>query len=329
MMNNESLSNIYKNYFPIGTILNEQLLEIDKNLILRHFNSITPENALKHEIVHPDEHTYNFECADKLISFAITNNMYVRGHVLVWHEQTPECFFYDEKGYQLTANAMLTRLREYINIVVRHFGDKIYCWDVVNEAISDENQFYRQSKYFSIIGEEYIEKSFLYAHEANSKIELYYNDYNIESGEKGEKAYKLVKKLVEKEIPIHGIGIQAHYDIYRHNPDDLKNVIEKYAKLGLKVQITEMDVSVFDFFDKERNHLKPTAEMLKKQELFYRRAFEIFREYSDVIQGVTIWGVSDRYTWKDEFPIKGKKDWPLLFDEYGQTKSAFHSIISF
>lgn len=330
-MNNQlsALYKKYEKYFPIGTIVNEQLIELDKELIVKHFNSVTPENALKLSSLHPERNSFDFEHADQLVDFGINNSMLVRGHVLVWHDHAPEWFFIDEAGGRLPIQVLLTRLREYIHTVVKHFGDKIYCWDVVNEALADDKMFYRPSKWLESIGEQFIEYAFQYAHEANNNIKLYYNDYNIEMGEKAEKAYSLIKGLVEREIPIHGVGIQGHYDIFAHKPDELRKTIERYAKLGLMVQITEMDVSVFEFSDKERNYLQPTEEMLQKQAEFYGKAFEIFREYSSVIEGVTLWGVSDRYTWKDDFPVNGKKDWPLLFDEKGREKAAFKSIMSF
>lgn len=327
--NLSSLYKKYEKYFPIGTIVNEELIDCDKDLIVKHFNSITPENALKLNLLHPGKDSFDFEHADKLVNFGIKNDMLVRGHVLIWHDHAPEWFFIDEAGGKLSRQDILARFREYIHTVVKHFGNKIYCWDVVNEAIADDHQFYRPSKWLESIGEQYIEYAFIYAHEANSNIKLYYNEYNAEMEEKGEKVYSLIKGLVEREIPIHGVGIQGHYDIFSHKPEALRNTIERYAKLGLMVQITEMDVSVFDFGDRERNCLHPTEEMLEKQAEFYKKAFEIFREYSSVIEGVTLWGVSDRYTWKDDFPVSGKKDWPLLLDEKGREKAAFKSIMSF
>ncbi len=330
-MNNKvpSLCEVYKEYFPIGTIVNDELVKQDSELITKHFNSITLENELKLSALHPEKDIFTFEEADKLVDFGTNNNMLVRGHVLVWHDHAPEWFFTNDKGEKVSKDIVLGRLQEYINIVVKHFGNSIYCWDVVNEAISDDNTFYRSSKWLETIGEEFIEKAFIFAHEANPNIKLYYNDYNAEIGEKGEKIYSLIKGLLSRDVPIHGVGIQGHYDIVFHKPEALKTVIEKYAELGIKVQITEMDVSLFGFDDRNNSLQRPTTEMLEKQAEFYQKSFEIFREYKSVIEGVTIWGVTDRYTWKDDFPVEGRKDWPLLFNEKGEAKAAFQSIISF
>lgn len=324
-----SLCGVYKEYFPVGTIVNDELVSKDSKLITKHFNSITPENELKLNKLHPDKDTFVFEEADKLVDFGRSNNMLVRGHVLVWHDHSPEWFFTNDKGEKVSREIVLGRLQEYINLVVKHFGDNIYCWDVVNEAIADDNTFYRPSRWLETIGEEFIEKAFIFAHEANPHIKLYYNDYNAEMGEKGDKVYSLIKGLLSRDVPVHGVGIQGHYDIVFHKPEALKSMIERYADLGIKLQITEMDVSVFGFDDRNNTLQRPTTELLERQAEFYEKSFEIFREYKSVIEGVTIWGVTDRYTWKDDFPVNGRKDWPLLFDESGEPKAAFNSIVSF
>lgn len=325
----ESLCDKYKSYFPIGTIINQQVIEEDINIILKHFNSVTPENALKMCNLYSKEGTLNFDEADKLVEFGVRNNMLVRGHVLVWHDQEPGSIFNNLDGNTLSREQILNRLEDYIHTVVRRYKDKIYCWDVVNEVIDDGEGFYRQSKWLEMVGEDYIEKAFMFANKADPNALLYYNEYNAEIEPKGSKVYALVKKLVNKGVPIHGIGIQAHYDIVFHKPDSIRRLIEKYADLGLNIQITEMDVSVFDFNDTNISLLRPTIEMLEKQAMFYEKAFEIFREYKNNIMGVTLWGVTDKYTWRDDFPIRGRKDWPMLFNEHGEPKPAFEAIMSF
>lgn len=328
-----SLKEVYKDYFLIGAAVEVEDLEdgLHRQLLLKHFNSLTAENAMKFERIHPKEDEFNFKDADKIVEFAMENNLKVRGHTFVWHNQTPEWVFKDKTGNEVSKELLLERLKFHINTVCNHYKNKIYAWDVVNEAIEDKEDYVlRKSPWYRIIGKEYVELAFKFVREADPEVELYYNDYNNEKPYKLYKTYDFLKSLLDKGIPIDGIGIQGHWDIYDEGLfDNLKRAIELYASLGLKIQITELDISMFEFENKTREVLIPTAEMLEFQALTYKKLFEIFRSYKGIITSVTFWGISDKHTWKDNFPVKGRKDWPLLFDEKQNPKKAFFEIVDF
>ena len=325
-----NLCEVYKDYFPIGAAVNPEVINTHRELLINHFNSITPENEMKFAAVHPEEGNYTFAQADLLVDFARENHLKVRGHTLIWHNQTPDWVFLDEYGQYVAKDILLRRMKEHITTVIKHFAGYVYCWDVVNEAIADDpHKYLRETKWLQIIGEEYLQKAFEFAHEADPNALLFYNDYNESDTIKSEKIYRLVKTLLDKGTPIHGIGLQAHWNIFSPKPDEIRMAIEKYASLGLKLQITELDVSVFRFDDHRADLKEPTREMLDKQAEFLAEVFSIFREYKDVITGVTFWGIADDSTWLDNFPVKNRKNWPLLFDVNHQPKKCFYAIINF
>lgn len=329
----KSLKEAYRDYFPIGAaVAIEDLCDVgQKNLLLEHFNSLTAENAMKFERIQPEEGKFAFEDSDKIVEFAVKNNMKMRGHTFVWHNQTPDWVFKDSLGNEISKELLIERLRLHINALCERYKGKVYAWDVVNEAVEDkEDYLFRESEWYRIIGEKYIELAFRIAREADPYARLYYNDYNNEKPYKLNKTYKLLKGLLDKGTPIDGIGIQGHWDIHDSELfDNLKRAIELYASLGIKVQITELDVSMFAFNDHRRDIVAPTREMLDIQARVYKKLFEIFRSYKDVITSVTFWGISDKHTWKDNFPVKNRKDWPLLFDEEQRPKLAFFSVTDF
>jgi endo-1,4-beta-xylanase len=226
-------------------------------------------------------------------------------------------------------------MKRHINDVVGRYKGKIYAWDVVNEAVPDGGtDVYRKSKFLEIIGEEYIERAFEYAHEADPNAKLFYNDYNTENKVKRDKIYFIVKGLVDKGVPINGVGLQAHWSLFEPTSQELEESITKFASLGLSVQITELDVSVHSKqHDRSNETFKGvsvfTPEMDEKQAQHYKMLFEVFRKYKNNISGITFWNLSDSYSWLDNFPIRGRKDFPLLFDQKNQPKKAFFEVIKF
>ncbi len=332
----KGLKDYYKNYFPIGVAVSVNSLSGQTgDLILAQFNSLTPENAMKMGPIHPREDYYNWRDADSIVNFAQQHGLRVRGHNLCWHEQTPGWLFKDAQGNQVTKEVLLQRLKDHITTVVSRYKGKIYAWDVVNEAIADDStQFLRNSMWYKICGEDFIAKAFEYAHAADPKAILFYNDYNTERPEKRERIYKLLKKLVDAGVPINAVGLQAHWSIYEPTPDDLRNTIKKFSSLGLKIQFTEVDVSIFPWEKASRN-LRPgevaalTPELEKKQADKYAEMFKIFRENKKVITGVTFWNISDKHSWLDDYPVRGRKNFPLLFDENLQPKKAYWSVVNF
>ena len=334
---NVGLKDYYRDYFPIGVAVNPRMLESGKesSLILAQFNSMTPENVMKMGPIHPEENRYNWEPADKIANFAVKNGLKLRGHTLCWHNQTPNWFFTDSSGKTVSKEVLLARLKRHIKDVVSRYKGKVYAWDVVNEAVPDGGaDIYRKSKFLEIIGEEYIQRAFEYAHEADPTAKLFYNDYNTENKAKRDKIYLIVQGLVAKGVPIHGVGLQAHWSLFEPTSQELEESITKFASLGLKIQITELDVSVHP---KQHEVSKEafkgvsvfTPEMDEKQAQHYKMLFEVFRKYKNNISGITFWNLSDNYSWLDNFPIRGRKDFPLLFDQNNQPKKAFFEVVKF
>lgn len=332
----KGLKDHYKEYFPIGVAVSlRSLTGADAQLITQQFNSLTPENDMKMGPIHPGENRYNWAPADSIVNFAQRHGMKVRGHALCWHEQTPAWLFKDAAGNTVTKEVLLHRLKEHITTVVNRYKGKIYAWDVVNEAVDDDStRVLRNSLWHQICGDEYIVKAFEYAHAADPDAVLFYNDYNTERPEKRERVYKLLKKLVEAKVPVHGVGLQAHWSIYEPSENELRTAIEKFASLGLKIQFTELDISVYPW---EKNRRAKTANdadaftpQLEQQQLEqYKKVFRLFREYKNVVTGITCWGISDRYTWLDGYPVPGRKNYPTLFDKDGKPKKAFEAVVGF
>lgn len=333
----KGLKEYYRNYFPIGVAVNPRMVQPgpEAEFIKAQFSSLTPENAMKMGPIHPEEKRYFWRDADAIVDFAQQNNLKVRGHTLCWHNQTPRWFFTDSTGKQVSREVLLARMKQHITDVVGRYKGKIYAWDVVNEAVPDAGpDIYRKSKFYEIIGEDYIEKAFEYAHAADPSAQLFYNDYNTENASKRDRIYQLVKKLKAKGVPINGVGLQGHWSIYEPTAQELEESINRFASLGLKVQVTELDMSVYPKEHERRERRDTdksefTATMNDKQAAQYKMLFEVFRKHKDKITGVTFWNLSDKYSWLDTFPVANRKDFPLLFDQNYQPKKAFGEVVKF
>ncbi|UYQ94979.1 endo-1,4-beta-xylanase [Chitinophaga horti] len=321
----QGLKDHYKSYFPIGVAITPAHLK-DSSLttfIRTHFNSLTAENAMKMEPIHPEERRYNWAGADAIVQFATANGLKVRGHTLCWHNQAPKWMFYDAAGQLVSKEVLLARLRKHIFDVVGRYKGKIYAWDVVNEAISDApGEWLRNSLWHQICGEDFIAQAFLYAHEADPEAVLFYNDYNTEDPVKREKVYRLIKKLRDAHVPVQAVGLQAHWSVKNPTRELLETAIKQYASLGVKLQVTELDVSVFT----NDKATAPPENWEEQQANQYDMFFQVFRQYRDVITGVTFWNLSDRSSWLDNFPVRGRKNYPLLFDEKLQPKKAYYRV---
>jgi endo-1,4-beta-xylanase len=305
------LKDVFKNQFDIGAAVNWRTIDSHAVLLKENFTSVTCENEMKFQSVHPERDKYTFERADKIADFAMANGMKVRGHTLVWHSHEPDWLFTEN----VTRGEVVEALAEHIDTVLKRYKGKVYCWDVVNEAISDsEGDYMRKTKWSETIGDDYIDVAFNLAHKADPNVLLFYNDYNEHVPAKRDKICKLIKGMKERGVPIHGVGLQGHWNIFKPTADDLKTAIEKYAELGLEIHITELDVSVFLHQDERTDLTEPEPGMTEKVIETYETAFGIFREYKDIIKSVTTWGVADDCTWLDNFPVRGRKNWPLLFD---------------
>jgi endo-1,4-beta-xylanase len=327
----KGLKDYYAEYFPMGVAVSPSSLSGPQAiLIMKQFNSLTAENVMKPALIHPEENRYAWDNADKIVNFAATNSQLIRGHTLVWHNQTAEWMFKDQSGKAVTKEVLLSRLKDHITQVVTRYKGKVYAWDVVNEAIDDDDsKFLRETEWYKICGEEYITKAFQWAHEADPDALLFYNDYSTESPVKRDKIYRLLKTLLESGVPVHGIGLQGHWNINYPSEKDLRDAIEKFASLGLKVQITELDVSIYSSNETDPSDNVFTAEREKKQIEKYEMIFRVFREYRHIITGVTFWNVSDKSSWLDNFPVKGRKNYPLLFDQNLKPKKAYWVVVNF
>ena len=334
----KGLKDYYKDFFPIGVAVSPRALRTDEaQLILSQFNSMTAENAMKMGPIHPQENKYNWSGADTIAAFAKTNNLKLRGHTLCWHNQAPAWMFIDSStGKQATKEILLQRLKDHITTVVSRYKGTIYAWDVVNEAISDnKDEYLRNSVWYQVCGEEYIAKAFQWANEADPNALLFYNDYNEIDPVKREKIIRLVKSLKEKDIPIHGVGLQGHWAINEPSKDQLEKTLYDFSQLGMQLQITELDISVYP---KEHNARQRRAEDYDtvfskekegRQVEVYKMCFDLFRKYRQHISSVIFWNISDRHSWLDNFPVRGRKDYPLLFNKELKPKKAFWEVVRF
>ncbi|ADQ46852.1 Endo-1,4-beta-xylanase [Caldicellulosiruptor kronotskyensis 2002] len=324
-----SLREKYKNYFKIGVAVPYRALTnpVDVAFIKRHFNSITAENEMKPEALEPIEDNFNFSIADEYLNFCKKNNIAIRGHTLVWHQQTPNWFFENpQTGKKLTNSEkdkkiLLERLKKYIQTVVSRYKGRIYAWDVVNEAI-DENEpdGFRRSDWFNVLGPEYIEKAFIYAHQADPNAQLFYNDYSTENPVKREYIYKLIKSLREKGIPIHGVGLQCHISVSWPSVEEVEKTIKLFSSIpGIKIHVTEIDISVAKEYGKDIDE-ETKRYLLIQQARKLKDLFDVFKKYKNVVTSVSFWGLKDDYSW-----LQG--DFPLLFDKDYQPKFAFWSLI--
>jgi endo-1,4-beta-xylanase len=333
----KGLKDYYKAYFSVGVAVSPRALKIDEaGLILSQFNSLTPENAMKMGPIHPTEKQYNWAGGDSIAAFAKRHQLKMRGHTLCWHNQTPPWLFVDSTGKNVSKEVLLQRLKEHITTVVSRYKGTIYAWDVVNEAISDKpNEYLRPSKWLEIIGEEYIAKAFQWAHEADPNAQLFYNDYDEINAVKRAKMIRLIKDLQSKGVPIHGVGLQGHWAVNEPSRAQLDSTLRDIAQLGLKMQITELDISVYpkEHNARERkpedNNAAFTPEREQAQLEKYKMLFELLRQYKQHITGVTFWNISDRNSWLDNFPVRGRKDYPLLFDKDLKPKKVYYEVVKF
>lgn len=341
-----SLKAAFNGEFVIGAAINAaQITGQDARgdaIVTAQFNSVSPENVLKWESVHPQPDKYDFTLADQYVAFGREHQMFIVGHNLVWHNQVPAWVFRDDRGNLLTRDALLARMRDYIHTVVGRYKGKIQSWDVVNEALNEDGTM-RQSLWMKIIGDDYIEKAFEYAHEADPMAQLTYNDYNLENEAKRNGAIALVKRLQSKGIPIAIIGLQNHDNLTWPTADEEDATISAFEALGLKIAISELDINVLPSAGRQptadvtlsiqqSKALNPYADGLPdsvQQQLAARYAdlFRVFLKHRGTITRVTFWNVTDGDSWLNNWPVRGRTNYPLLFDRKGESKPAFDAVI--
>jgi endo-1,4-beta-xylanase len=341
-----TLKDAYRGLFRIGTAVNAaQFEERDGRgdaIIEAQFNTISPENALKWQSVHPRPDSYNFDLSDRYVAFGERYKMFIVGHCLVWHSQVPQWVFRDVEGKTLTREALLERMHDHIRTVVGRYKGRIGGWDVVNEALSEDGTM-RPSPWYKIIGDDYILKAFQFAHEADPSAELYYNDYSLENVAKRKGAVALIRKLKAAGATITGAGLQGHVRIDRPDAQTEAETIEAFAALGIRVNISELDVDVLprtirtDSADVSETatgtaQSNPytsglTEEMQQRLAKRYAELFGVFVQHHRVMGRVTFWGVTDGDSWLNNFPTRGRTNYPLLFDRDGKPKPAFAAVL--
>ena len=321
----QGLKDAYKDYFLIGVAVNQRNVSNaqQQQLIKNEFNSITAENDMKPEPTEPREGQFNWEGADRIANFCRTNNIKLRGHCLMWHSQIGRWMLEDNP----TKEVFYERMRKHIQAIVTRYKDVVYCWDVVNEAMSDDPNAtdpYRQSAMYKLCGDEFIAKAFQYAREADPNALLFYNDYSCVDAHKCEKIYNMVKKMKQAGVPIDGIGMQGHYNIYFPTEGRLDSTITRFKELVKHIHITELDIRVNEEMGGQLQFSREgvTVTDSVKQHLAdqYARLFRVFRKHKDVIECVTFWNLGDRDSWL------GQANYPLPFDTEYKPKMAYEYI---
>ncbi|SNR76563.1 endo-1,4-beta-xylanase [Lutibacter flavus] len=337
-----SIKNAFKENFYIGAALSASQIEesdtLVSSLIKKEFNSITAENMMKSMHIHPSKDTFNFELPDKFVALGEKNNMFIHGHTLIWHSQLAPFM-----TQIIDSTEMVSFMQNHINTIVGRYKGKINSWDVVNEALNDDGTL-RNSVFLDALGEEFLALAFKLAADADPEAELFYNDYSMTNPAKREGAIKLIKKLQESGVKVDGIGMQGHWNLETPSIEEIEKSILDYASLGVKVAITELDITVIPSpwnlqgADVNQNFegsefMNPYPESLPdsiqtKLAKRYADIFKLFLKHQDKISRVTFWGVNDGQSWKNDWPIKGRTNYPLLFDREFKPKKAYYNILA-
>lgn len=333
--------------FLVGVALNTQQTAASADLAITraietHFNSIVAENCMKPEALQPQEGKFKWSKADRFVEFGLKRGMVVIGHVLVWHSQTPDWFFKDSQGKPASKEQLIQRMRTHIHTVVGRYRGRIKGWDVVNEAIEDDGT-YRQSPWYQIIGPEYIELAYQFAHEADPEAELYYNDFSMAGPAKRKKVCEVIASLKRKGLRIDGIGMQSHNGLTWPSLEDYEASIDAFSALGCQVMITELDMNVlpnpdsfsgaevsqsFEYSEKMNPYKNGLpADVEKRINERWLDFFRIYKKHRRQISRVCVWGLSDAQSWMNDWPITGRTAYPLLFDRQNQTKPVLQDII--
>ena len=341
-----TLKDALKDKFLIGAALNkDQIKENDVagvRVVKEQFNSIVAENCMKSMYLQPEEGKFYFDDADQFVKFGEENNMFIIGHCLIWHSQAPRWFFVDDKGNDVSREVLIERMKNHITTVVSRYKGRVHGWDVVNEAILEDGSL-RQSKFYKIIGDDFIKLAFQFAHAADPDAELYYNDYNEWHAGKRDAIVAMIKDFRKNGIRIDAVGMQGHIGMDYPTFEEYQTAMDAYAAAGVKMMVTELDMSALprprqnvgaNIADIEayRAEVNPytnglpdniAKEWTKRMSDF----FQLFINNSDKITRVTMWGVGDGTSWKNDFPMRGRTDYPLLFDREYRAKPVVNVII--
>ncbi|WGL18311.1 endo-1,4-beta-xylanase [Microbulbifer bruguierae] len=339
------LGALFAGDFKVGTALSNTTLlaqnpELEA-LVSREFSAITAENAMKWEEVHPQADTWDWQRADHFVDFGHRKQMYTIGHTLVWHSQIPESVFVDTHGRLRKRGEIVRAMETHIGTLAGRYRGKIQAWDVVNEAVTDDGQW-RKSLWYNTLGDSYFSRAFHLAREADPGAELLYNDYSMHLPAKRDGVIDKIAKLRKQGMPIHGVGMQAHVHLDDPAISELEASIEAIAAVGLDVHITELDVDVlpkaYDYMGAEistnfaySEELNPFPEQLPEKlvdELAarYESLFKLFLKHRDKVRRVSLWGTTDAESWKNDWPVVGRTNYPLIFDREGEPKKAYYAV---
>jgi len=339
------LAQAYGKSFRIGVAVSNQALDqqiaAQLELIGRECNSVTAENAMKWGVIRPDGVNWQWERADRLVDFASRHRMDVLGHTLVWHSQIPASVFVDAARQPLTREALLAKMQQHIETLVGRYRGRVWAWDVVNEAI-DEGNGWRRSQWHNIIGDDFMERALRFAHTADPQAQLLYNDYNMHNPQKRAFLVDVLKDYLARGVPINGIGMQSHVGLAYPDLADWERSIATYAEMGLKVHITELDVDVLPVpastgadvanraaYSREIDPWPQGLPEAMQEQLAdrYEALFRILLRYRNSVERVTFWGLHDGISWKNDFPVRGRTNYPLLFDRNMQPKPAHQRLM--
>jgi endo-1,4-beta-xylanase len=335
----DALMDGFRNSFAVGAAIpGAELNRAERRLLFANFNTVTPENCMKPASLQPREGRFRFAKADALVEMAQANGLAVNAHALLWHNQCPDWFFNDG-GRPAGRELVLQRMRAHIAAVAGHFAGKVQSWDVVNEAIDDQDEYLRKSKWLNSIGEDFIAEAFITARKADPQAKLFYNDYNIERQPKRDKALRLIRDLKQRGAPIQGIGIQGHWKLDHIPFQDIEDAILAFHAEGMQVAITELDIDVgkrktdgADVGRLERaradlyaNSLPDDVQLRLADQ--YAQLFALFLKHRDKISRVTFWGLHDGRSWLNYWPLK-RTNHPLLWDRALQGKPALSAVLA-
>ncbi len=349
-----TLRDAYRGAFLMGAAVNDDIVTgkdtAGQRIVLREFDSVSPENVMKTESVNPKPGVYNWGPADAYVEFGRAHHMFVHGHTLVWHNQTPTWFWQDSTGKPRPPAEVKQLLHDHIQAEAGRYAGKIDSWDVVNEVIDNDGS-YRNIGWVKALGngDSLVIWAFRWAAQYDPKAELYYNDFNTWRPAKRDGIVRLVRMLKQQGLRIDGVGMQAHWGLDYPSTRDIEAAIDSFAATGVKVSITELDVDVLPL-SKEGQIIGPVmtdpqfqlpefkkfldpyqkglpAAVQKQLADRYAELFRIFYRKRDKIERVTLWGVHDAMSWKNDRPVPGRTNYPLLFDRKRQPKPAFWSVL--
>jgi endo-1,4-beta-xylanase len=342
------LKDVFKDDFLIGTAVDGRTVDDPAaplaQLVAREFNAITATNMMKWGPIEPREGEWQWTGPDRLVEFGAAHGMTIVGHTLVWHSQTPRWLFVDEQGAPVSKERLLKRIETHIQTLVGRYRGRVAIWDVVNEAIDEDEKGWRQSPFLTIAGPEFVERAFHLAHQADPKATLLYNDYNEHNPGRRRFLVEVIRDYNRRGVPIHGVGFQGHVGLEYPDLAEYEKSLQAIAGEGLPVHITELDVDVLPRasgytgaeistnveLSEKLNPWKSglPAEIDAKLTARYRQLFELFLKYRNTIARVSTWGTFDGESWKNNFPVRGRTNHPLLFDRELKPKAAYAGLVS-